>query len=260
MRSLGLIKFAALAGITLAALAAGTNRADAGILITVTQTSGPNHVATDSQFITNNLGGSSVFTLGDVALEIVSTSSNFAGSDSIGSLTVNTDTKLNTGVDAGTAVTVEILVQFFDALGGTEIAWSKPTAADDRLVLTSTLGNSGDELLFPDGSSTTYIGTAEGTGPGATSVTTPPITFDQIVGNVEIDEFDYFSGPEGYFLRSLTRITLVSNGATDILDTAKVATTGTSSVTVVPEPNTLAVGVLATLGFLGYGIRRRKRA
>jgi len=102
----------------------------------------------------------------------------------------------------------------------------------------------------PDATATSITVTAHGFALDGTTPETISQTFD--LKNGSNFHTTVASGGE-----TLSSVDIIFPGTTGVTDAKQFRISGIQGVTVIPEPSTLAIAGLGSLGFIGFGLRRR---
>jgi hypothetical protein len=253
---------AALVGI--AALFFGGSRADAAIRLEFLTP--PNGTGADQVFYATASGlAVALVDIGGYHVQVDTTLTNFAGTATQGAISTTLNiSSIDPGSDA-LLVKVDVIDQvkkLDDTPNGGHLAVLQPTDPNRALVLAAGLATwtlpSGNPVMVTANTSTssvvnwtsgtaittTFFNAAPVVASGVLVLTSPA---DQLATTVTPSTGTYTLGQ-----------TILLTGATSV---GVVNVTGTSTVNaVVPEPSAMALAGLGALGFIGFGLRRRKAA
>lgn len=234
-------------GLTLSlALLGGAGNAQAGIDLYLSYDNGAYVLVAP----TADTANSSVYVgpFGGFSLVVETATDNFTGSPIEGFLKTQTTQTLNV---AGTH-TLRVLAATTVSHGGNLAFFTLPSTSD--LVLTSSVGGSGTATTTGSAVFQSFVNATGSPIAPVGGEASAPLGITYPVGSSGETSSAFMRLASGYTLYNLTTITLTGIGSSGGSD-------GTSSVTPVPEPATLASVILA-LPVVGMGtwLRRRKQS
>jgi len=220
-------------------LLGGSQRAAADILITVSS-----GASTQTADIASNAFGAAAFTsVGGYSVTVQTVIANYPGSSNQGQIS----TTVNVGTFVPGSANLVTTVQLVNPGTGNNLVWNSPGSSPVNVSAATSF--------------TSQVGVTAGTVTTATYYSSPPLTSG--IGAATVSQA---TGPGS---GTPPAVVSASNSGTYSLSqtvtlSGAVSTAssfnfgGTSSVTAVPEPSSMAIAGLGALGMIGYGLRRRK--
>jgi hypothetical protein len=259
---------AAIAAVSLAA-----NRAEAAIEI-IASTGGSSAVYYTSN---NNVGATGIFNLGGYNTQIDTTITSFDGTSS-GTGDISTTINIRTIAAGSPPLTVTILLiannatldalpaftqlnaaQTAIAAGQALLTWAAPTQKTVNVLATV---SSSTPITAGNATTDTYFNSPGVTGTPRTTETggAVPGTLVTNSGSINLANVAALSNTKsasnpgvGY---TLSQQVTISNASATTLTNVNADSKVTGGV--VPEPSSVTIALLSTVGFVGYGLRRRR--
>jgi hypothetical protein len=232
-----------------AILLGGSKQASADILVVVS--AGLTTSSFDLGAVNNGQFSTPSFNIDGYTGSIDTVVSNFAGTPSLASLSTTDNIQTTSGTPASLTTTVMLVSSVAsNPLMSSLLSWTQPTGS---AVVVGAGASFTPNVTTTSGSvtTTTYYNsppaTNFSTSTGVTSGSQATPTGASTVGSI--------AEPQTGGSYSLSQQIVLSNLN---MGAASFNFGGTSTVTPVPEPSTLAAAGMGALGLIGYGLRRRK--